>query len=385
MKYFDYAATCPLDADAAEVYLKAAGEYFGNTGSLHDTGSRAASLLEGCRSQLAHMLSAEKEGIYFTSGGSEGNFLAIHALLTASEKEGKHIIAGKAEHSSVHSALSVLMEAGYETTFLPFDDHGRIRLADFENAIREDTVLAVIQHSNSEIGTIQPLREISGLCKKNGILLHSDMVHSFGKVAVADMMGHADSFSISAHKFYGPKGTGAVYIRPTLSWKPYYPGSTHENGFRPGTVNVPAIAAMIQAAAKAYSSQEKFALTAARQREAFLESLKEAGTHITIYGSVCPEEQIASTIGLGIRGIEGQWMMLECNRRGFAISTGSACQTGIQNPSKAMKAMGMEDAAAKEFIRISFGRDSALEEINELGCTIAGIVRDYSRHKSAAE
>jgi cysteine desulfurase len=385
MKYFDYAATSPLDPDAANVYLKASGDFFGNTGSLHDTGSRAASLLESCRAQLALMLGAEKEGIYFTSGGSEGNFLAIHALLSAAEKKGKHIIAGKAEHSSVHSTLRRLMEDGFDITFLPFDEKGRIRISDFEAAIRKDTALAVIQHSNSEIGTIQPLMEISALCRKNEILLHSDMVHSFGKMDLAGILDHADSLSISAHKFYGPKGVGAVYVRPALSWKPYYPGSSHEDGFRPGTVNVPAIAAMLEAAGKAYSSLADLSVLAARQREEFLGVMKEADLPITVYGSDFSGEQLASTVGLGIRGIEGQWMMLECNRRGFAISTGSACQTGMQNPSKAMKAMGMEDAAAKEFIRISFGRDSALEEISELGCTIAGIVRDYSRHKPAAD
>jgi cysteine desulfurase len=385
MKYFDYAATCPLDSDAAEAYLKAAGEYFGNTGSLHDAGSRAASLLEGCRSQMALMLGAEKEGIYFTSGGSEGNFLAIHALLSAAEKEGRHIIAGKAEHSSVHSTLRRLIEAGYETTFLPLDENGRISVADFEHAIREDTVLAVIQHSNSEIGTIQPLMDISTLCRKNGILLHSDMVHSFGKLDVAGILQHVDSASISAHKFYGPKGTGAVYVSPDLSWKAYYPGSSHENGFRPGTVNVPAVAAMVQAAGKAYSSLDDLSVLAARQRKEFLEVLNKACVPIAVYGSDCPKEQIASTIGLGIRGIEGQWMMLECNRRGFAISTGSACQTGMQAPSKTMNAMGLEDAAAKEFIRISFGRTTSMEEIRELGSSIASIISEYGRHRHAAE
>ncbi|MGD6950018.1 aminotransferase class V-fold PLP-dependent enzyme, partial [Bacillus mobilis] len=171
--------------DAANVFVKAAGEYFGNTGSLHDTGSRAASLLESCRSQLSLRLGADKEGIFFTSGGSEGNFLAIHGLLSAAEKKGKHIIAGKAEHSSVHSTLRRLQEEGCDITLLPFDEKGRIRISDFEAAIREDTVLAVIQHSNSEIGTIQPMMEISALCRNNGILLHSDMVHSFGKIELA--------------------------------------------------------------------------------------------------------------------------------------------------------------------------------------------------------
>lgn len=385
MKYFDYAATSPLDQDAANVFVKAAGEYFGNTGSLHDTGSRAASLLESCRSQLSLMLGAEKEGIFFTSGGSEGNFLAIHALLSAAEKKGKHIIAGKAEHSSVHSTLRRLEEEGCDITLLPFDEKGRIRVSDFEAAIREDTVLAVIQHSNSEIGTIQPMMEISALCRNNGILLHSDMVHSFGKMELAGILGHVDSLSISAHKFYGPKGAGAVYIRPDLSWKPYYPGSSHENGFRPGTVNVPGIAAMTEAAGKAYSTMADFSALADRQRKEFLGVLKEADLPISVYGSGFSGEQLASTVGLGISGIEGQWVMLECNRRGFAISTGSACQTGMQNPSKTMQAMGIEDAAAKEFIRISFGRDSSFEEIRELGSTIAGIIRDYSRHKPAAE
>ncbi|AIE60885.1 IscS subfamily cysteine desulfurase [Bacillus methanolicus] len=375
MKYFDYAATCPLDEEAAQIFLKASQNYFGNTQSLHDIGSNASALLDQCRLRLAQLLNVEKEGIYFTSGGSESNFLAIHALLSAKRKKGRHIIAGQAEHSSIHSSLMRLEKDGYEISYLPFNKEGIIDLENLRAAIREDTVLITIHHANPEIGTVQPIEEIGLLCKQYEILFHTDCVQTFGKIKLDKINKWADSFSISSHKFYGPKGVGAVYVNPYLAWKTFYPGAVHERGFRPGTVNVPGIAAMTAAAEKSYANQTEYAKKFLKLRDAFKHSVKEISDRITIYEANDSNMQLPSIIGLRLMGLEGQWVMLECNRRGYAISTGTACQIGLQSPSKTMQALGIDNKEAKEFIRISVGRETTEEDVESLGQTIVQIVR----------
>ncbi|MBY0123939.1 IscS subfamily cysteine desulfurase [Bacillus sp. S/N-304-OC-R1] len=376
MKYFDYAATCPLDPDAANTYLKAATEYYGNSQSLHDFGSHASSLLENCRSELAYLLQVEKEGIYFTSGGTESNYLAIHALLTTGKKDGKHIITSIAEHSSIHSTLEKLIsEQHYEVTALPLNGHGLIDLEELKAVIRAETVLIIIQHGNSEIGSIQPLEEIGKLCKENDILFHSDCVHTFGKIDLRTVALLVDSLSISGHKFYGPKGTGALYLNPYLNCQPLFPNVSHERGFRPGTVDVPSITAMTVAAQKAYKNLDSNTAHFEHLRRTLLKSLEPISHQCTIYNCI-QSNQLPSTIGIRIKGIEGQLMMLECNRRGFAISTGSACQVGMQSISKTMNAMGITGKEAKEFIRISFGRDTSVAETEELGKVIIQITKE---------
>ena len=260
MIYFDFAATTPLDAEAAEVFVQASTEYFGNSSSLHDIGGQSQDLLENCREELANLLGVNKKGLYFTSGGSEGNFLAIEALLSAPKKPGKHIIAGMAEHSSIHGVLNRL--EGYSITYLPFNPSGLIDVEELVQAITPETVLVAIQHVNSEIGTIQPIEDIARLCKEQNIHFHSDFVQSFGKIDLKRIAPLVSSFSFSGHKIYGPKGVGGAYIDPAISWRAFFPGGSHEKGFRPGTVNVPAIAAMTAAAQKINnqiaSNQERF-------------------------------------------------------------------------------------------------------------------------------
>ena len=372
MIYFDFAATTPLDRDAAEVYLKVATEYFGNTQSLHDIGGQAQALLENCRSALATVLGINKKGLYFTSGGSEGNFLAIEALLSAPLKSGKHIIAGMAEHSSIHGVLKRLKKDGYEVTLIPFHSNGLIDVDVVLSSIRPETILIALQHVNSEIGTIQPIEEIAKIAKAKKIHLHSDFVQSFGKINLKDVAPLVSSFSFSGHKIYGPKGIGGVYMNPSLAFEPFFPGGSHESGFRPGTLNVPAVAAMTAAAQKMIprlvEDQTKFQSL----RKAFIETLAPIKDRVIIY-QAHEDRQLSSIIGMRISGIEGQWMMLECNRLGFAISTGSACQIGMQTPAKVTEALGLEKSEAKEFIRVSFGSSSTMEEVVKLGETMVSI------------
>lgn len=374
MIYFDYAATTPLDSEAAEVYIQAATEFFGNSSSLHDIGGQAQGLLENCREELASLLGINSKGLFFSSGGSEGNFLAIEALLSAPKRPGNHIIAGIAEHSSIHGVLNRLSD--YTITFLPLNASGLIDLDELSASITSETVLITIQHVNSEIGTIQPLKQIAEICKANNIHFHSDFVQSFGKIDLKKLAPLVSSFSFSGHKIYGPKGVGGVYIDPNIPWSPFFPGGSHEKGFRPGTLNVPAIAAMTMAAEKIYSrisaDHEKFW----DLRKAFVETLEPINHLVHIYQAEFGS-QLPSIIGLRVLGIEGQWMMLECNRLGFAISTGSACHIGMQSAAKAMQALGLDGKEAKEFIRISFGHSTTVEDVVLLGQTIKTFVNEF--------
>jgi cysteine desulfurase len=374
MIYFDFAATTPLDPEAAEVFIQASTEYFGNSSSLHDIGGQSQDLLENCREELANLLGINKKGLYFTSGGSEGNFLAIEALLSAPKKPGKHIIAGLAEHSSIHGVLNRL--DGYNITFLPLNSSGLIDVEELERSITPETILVTVQHVNSEIGTIQPIEEIGRICLEHDIHFHSDFVQSFGKINLRNIPQLVSSFSFSGHKIYGPKGVGGVYVDPAISWKAFFPGGSHEKGFRPGTLNVPGIAAMTAAAQKINDRMGKNHNKYLELRAAFMETIDPIKEYVHVH-QADSYSQLPSIIGLRISGIEGQWMMLECNRYGFAISTGSACQIGMQSPAKVTQALGLSQQEAKEFIRISFGASTKREDVIKLGETIVGIVNKF--------
>jgi cysteine desulfurase len=380
MKYFDYAASCPLDQDAAKLYVEMATENFGNTSSLHDIGGQAASLLDHCRETFARMLGVDKRGLYFTSGGSESNFLAIEALLNAPKRKGQHIITTLAEHSSIHSSLRRLESYGYELTLLPFDSNGLVNIESLQQAIRPDTVLVVIQHTNSEIGTIQPVEAIADICQEHDIHFHCDFVQGLGKWDSRRIAHLVSSFSFAGHKFYGPKGVGGLFIQPSINWQPFFPGTTHESGLRPGTVNLPGIVAMTVAAEKTIGQMTELNTKFNMLRELLLEKLTPIENVLTIHGST-GTEQFPGIIGLSIAGMEGQWLMLECNRLGYAISTGSACASGKQNPSRAMQAIGITGKTAKEFARISFGRMTTKEDVEMLGDTIVRIAREFNRGK----
>ncbi|PIC68547.1 cysteine desulfurase [Sporosarcina sp. P21c] len=362
MHYFDYAATTPLREEAASVYVSVSQQQFGNTTSLHDAGGAAQNILSHSRQNLSALLGVRPEGIYFTSGGTESNILALLSLAESAKKKGQHIILSAAEHPSLHSAAAYLERQGFFVTFIPFTTKGFIDLLALENAITEQTTVVSVQHCNPEIGTIQPIRSISELIKPKGIYLHSDCVQSFGKLSVRAISPYVDSLSVSSHKVHGPKGVGAVYIDPHIRAVPLFPGATQEKGFRGGTMNVPGIAAFVTAAELANSNEVKYATL----RSLFIDILSTQQDVFTFYGGLQTSDQLLQIIGLCAKHSEGQLIMLELNRRGFAISTGSACQVGQQQSSMTMTAMNIPAHLAKGFIRISFGETSTSENVTQL-------------------
>ncbi|MGP4076696.1 IscS subfamily cysteine desulfurase [Halobacillus sp. K22] len=378
--YFDYAATCPIDEEALEAYIKASREFYGNTSSLHDTGTKAEVLLSHCRETLADFLEVIKEGIYFTSGGTESNLLAIEGLMKAGK--GNHMITSAAEHSSVKNSVKRMEAEGYEVSLLPLSKEGTVDVNELEKLMREDTVLVSIQHVNGDIGTIQPIKRIREVCDKWGALLHSDCVQSFGKVPLNSITPYLDSFSLSSHKIYGPKGAGALYISPSVSFRPLLPNGTHEGGVRAGTVNTPGIAGFTTAASKSIRELQDRQSKIKALKSEFLMAVKDIRSRITV---VCESVNSVPIIGVCIHGLEGQWVMLEANRRGYAFSTGSACQVRREGSPPILRAVGINEDEAKSFIRLSFSHEQTRGDIHRLVKCLEEIISGYSVPSIKAE
>lgn len=363
MIYLDYAATTPMSENAIEAFIHTSRNYFENTESLHDGGLRAKELLEHARTAFAKVSGKESKSIYFTGGGSDGNFLAITSLAFGAQQNGRHIITSNVEHPSVDYALKFLEDQGFAVTRIPLDSSGKISIERIKKYLRPDTILATIQHVNSETGIIQDLKSMSDFFKRNNILFHSDCVQSFAKVDMDYFQSiNIDSFTVSAHKIHGPKGTGAVYISPTIHISPLLAGVTHERGFRPGTVDLPSIVSFVTAAEESINNQSSHYVQVAKMRKLFI-SLILNNRDVILEGSKDGSPYI---IPFRIRGIEGQIVMQELSRRKIAVSTGSACKNGLQSPSKTLLALGRTDSEAHGLIRVSLSHLTTSEDIYRL-------------------
>ena len=369
MIYLDYAATTPMTDEAIEVYAEVAKTVYGNTSSLHDAGGSASFLLENARTRVANKLGVNRDGVIFTGSGTEGNILAILSLARAGG--GKHVITSAAEHTSVHAAMNTLEREGYEITKLSLDENGRVDVRLLEKSIREETALISIQHVNSEIGTIQPVGQIAKIARQKQIPFHVDCVQSFCKLPIAHFAKEVDALTVSAHKIGGPKGCGAVYINPRKRIVPVFPGVTHEKGVRGGTVDTPAILAMVTAMEQFTYQRERFAL----YRNLLKEFLTDAGC-VLIEAEA--EHQLPSICGLCINGVEGQLVMLHLNEEGICISTGSACDINSASGTKAILAMGHDLSMARQFFRVSFGEGTTEEHIEKLGASLKKIAWEVS-------
>ncbi|TDL30637.1 aminotransferase class V-fold PLP-dependent enzyme [Jeotgalibacillus sp. S-D1] len=362
MIYLDYAATAPMKEEAIQTYIEAVRRYPGNPSSLHDSGSEAEDLFEQCKEKLADLLHGDKKGIYFTSGGSESNDLAIRSIAKGNAERGRHIITTKLEHPSVLSAFAALEEDGFQVTYLPVDEHGLVSLSSIENSLSEQTILVALQHVNHEIGTTQAIKDIGLFLKSRGIILHCDCVQSFGKLPIDVKELNIDSLSISSHKVGGPKGVGAVYINPSIHWKSVYHHATHQKGFRPGTINVPGIASFITAASISIDEMDKYHSHYVSLKEHWSNLIRPYSSSLKIEG-MC---QLPSIIGMTSNCFQGQFLMLECNRRQLAVSVGSACHIGQQNPATTITAIGKSIDEANRFIRISLGPNTVTHHLDLL-------------------
>ncbi|MCL1990614.1 MAG: IscS subfamily cysteine desulfurase [Defluviitaleaceae bacterium] len=359
MIYLDYAATTPISEVALNTYVDTAHHIFANSKSLHSAGIMAADLLELCRKKMATYVNGQHEGIIFTSGGTEANRLAIDILLASAPHHKRHIISTEIEHASIKNHLFQLRESGYTVDFLPVDDTGHLSLSQLKKAITTHTVLATIQYVNSEIGTVQPLKEVGSLLKAHHILFHSDCVQAFGKIPIDIDALNLDSLSVSSHKIYGPKGVGLCYVTPQMNRISPLPGTTHEFGFRPGTVDLPAIAAFTTASTHQLTVMtDEYAQLLQLKQDFF----KKLAPFSHLVGSL--ETGLPHILGIILPGVEGHLTVQRCNEHNIMIATGSACSSGSQTGSHVIKALGRSPDEIKQFVRFSFGNQTTKQQLD---------------------
>ena len=381
MIYLDYAATTPMSEQAIATYATVAREYFGNASSLHEEGSRAKQVADASKNIIASAMGAKGRHVHMVGGASEGNFLAIYALLDGVKEQHpnkKHILCSPLEHDSVAKVVHRLQKEGWEIEYLPISDDGLVLVSEAEKCIRKETALVVVQLVNSELGTLQPVKKLAEIAHTHGARVHCDAVQAFGKIAIDVQDLDVDALSVSAHKLYGPKGIGAVWLRPSVEWKAFLTSSTRKS-FRPGTLAVPSMAAFAAAVKEAMMDREAEYDRVEKLRCAWIEQLSHLSHAPIIEGANDPRDQSPFILGMRFPGMEGQFFMLECDQAGIGISTGSACQAGTDEPNVSMKALGRSEQEIREFVRFSFGRGHTEADISQVIPKIRAILdRHYS-------
>ncbi len=367
--YLDNSATTPVDRDVVDAMLPYLTEKFGNASSIHFFGQEARAGVDKARHQVADLINARPNEIVFTSGGTEANNLAIRGLLESNVKYGRHVITSEIEHSAVKMVCEDLAKRGWEITYLPVYEDGLVRIQDVEKAIREDTILISIMTANNEIGTIQPVQEIGKLVKQlrsNGkkIWFHTDAVQAAGKIEVDVEEIGCDLLSISAHKIYAPKGTGALYVRRGVRLHAQNIGGRQERELRGGTEAVPFIAAFGKACELAKDQLSESSVSLRGLRDRFEQGVAEQVPDMTVNGDIGQRLPSISNISFG--SIEGEGLLINLDMQGIAVSTGSACSSGSLEPSPVIRALGRNDELARGAIRFSFGRFNTLEDVDRI-------------------
>jgi len=337
---------------------------FGNAASRsHAFGWEAEEAVETAREQVAGLIAAESpKEIVWTSGATESNNIVLKGVTSMYAEQGRHVITQRTEHKAVLDPCQYLETQGFSVTCLDVDSGGRIRLDELESAIRKDTILVSIMFANNEIGVIQPIPEIGRLCKARGVLFHTDATQAFGKVPINVQSMGIDLLSCSGHKIYGPKGVGALYVRrraPRIRCRPLFHGGGHERGFRSGTLNVPGIVGLGQAAALAGAEMSADAARLEALRNRLWEGLCERIDFCTRNGD--PRHCLPNTLNLSVHYVEGEGLMMAC--KDLAFSSGSACTSASLEPSHVLKALGIADDVAPSSIRLSLGRFNTADEV----------------------
>lgn len=370
--YMDNAATTPLKKEVLDAMLPYLTENYGNASSIYQTGREAKAALDMAREAVSKTLNASPKEIYFTASGSEADNWAIKGAAMANKHRGNHIITSRIEHHAVLHTLQHLEKNGFEVTYLPVDENGRISLKDLENAIKDTTILITIMFANNEIGTVQPIREIGEIAKKNRILFHTDAVQAYGHVEIDVKELGIDMLSISAHKIYGPKGVGALYMRLGIDVSNFVHGGAQERSKRAGTENVAGIVGFAKAASLACENieRDKTRLTAMRDR--LISGIEEKIPYIKFNGH--RTERLSNNVNFSFRYIEGEALLLMLDMKGIAASSGSACTSGSLDPSHVLLAIGLPHEIAHGSLRLSIGDFTTEEDIDYVLETLPGIV-----------
>ena len=377
--YLDNSATTRLDDEVLKEMKPYLTEEYGNASSIYKLGRNTRNAVETAREKVAKAINAEPEEIYFTSGGTESDNTAIRGIAYNNKKKGNHIITSKIEHPAVLETCKQLEKEGFKVSYIDVDENGIIDLTQLKNSIQDTTILISIMFANNEIGTIQPIKEIGTIARENNIYFHTDSVQAVGSIKIDVKEMNIDSLSMSAHKFYGPKGVGALYIKKGIAFQKFMNGGHQERNKRAGTENVPAIVGMGKAIEIVYSDLEKHTKQIKDLRDYYINQVKDKIPYIKINGDM--EKRLPGNSNISFRFIEGEGLLLNLDLKGICASSGSACTSGSLDPSHVLLAIGLPHEIAHGSLRISIGKYNTKEEIDyvvESLVEIVGRLREMS-------
>ncbi len=371
--YLDNSATTPMHPEVLNAMMPYHTEHYGNPSSIYTLGQAAKEAVEHARSQVAEAIGAKSSEIYFTGCGSEADNWAIKGIAKAKEKKGKHIISSAIEHHAVLHTLESLEKQGFEVTYLPVDEHGKISISDLKAAIRPDTTLITIMMANNEIGTIEPISEIGAIAKEHGIVFHTDAVQAVGSVPVNVTEMNIDMLSMSAHKFRGPKGVGALYVKNGIRPEIFMHGGAQERARRAGTENVASIVGMGKAIELATGALSEKMQKISSLRDYLIAGIQDKIPYIKLNGH--PTDRLPGNVNFSFQFIEGESLLLLLDLNGIAASSGSACTSGSLDPSHVLLALGLPHEIAHGSLRLSIGEQNTKEEIDKVLEVLPNIVQ----------
>jgi cysteine desulfurase len=378
MVYLDYNATTPLAPEVLAAMMPFLREFCGNASSIHSAGRRARAALDDSRDRLATVLGAKAHEIIFTSGGTEACNLAIIGLARAHAPRGRHIITSAVEHHAVlHACESLKHHEGFDLTVLPVDSAGQVDPRDLESALRPDTVLVSVMHANNETGTLQPIEQLAAICRARRVCFHTDAIQSFGKLPVRPGDLGVSAISLAAHKFYGPPGAGALYLRAGIAISRIVHGGSHENTRRPGTENVAAVVGMAAAAELAENKRADDQPRLRALRDRLWQGITTRFPNAVRNGH--PEQSLANTLNVSFPGLDGEALLIGLDLESVCASSGSACMVGSVQPSHVLMAMGVDRSVASSTVRFSLGIHSSESDIEHCLRALETVVERQSQ------
>ena len=372
--YMDNAATTAIAPEALAAMLPCFGQVYGNASSIHSFGREARKRLEDARRRVAACLGAKPNEIYFTSGGTESDNWAIKGAAFANRAKGNHIITSAIEHHAVLHTCQWLEKQGFEVTYLPVDEYGLVNPADVEAAITDRTILISVMAANNEIGTLEPIAEIGRIAKAHKVLFHCDAVQAVGAIPVNVEDWHVDMLSLSGHKFHGPKGVGALYIRTGARVEQFMHGGAQERGRRATTENLPGIVGLAAALERACAHMEENSCRLTAMRDRLIRGILDAIPYTRLNGH--PVKRLPGNVNVSVRFIEGEAMLLRLDLAGISASSGSACTSGSLDPSHVLLAIGLPHEIAHGSLRLSLGDCNTEEQVDEVLRVLPGIVEN---------
>ena len=379
IRYFDHAATTPVREEVIKEMLPYFGVEYGNASVMYSLGRNAKKAMSNARRRVAEAINCKTDEIYFTSCGSESDNLAIKGFAYANKDKGNHIITSKIEHHAVLDTCKTLERQGFKVTYLDVDEKGIVDLNQLANSISRDTILITIMFANNEIGTIQPIREIGKIAKQNNIVFHTDAVQAIGNVKIDVRDLNIDMLSLSGHKFYAPKGVGALYIKDGINFEKLQDGGEQEKNKRAGTENVAEIVGLGKAIELIYSEFDDYNKSLRELRDYYISEVKNNIDGIKINGDL--ENRLAGNANISFENVDGSELLFKLDEQGICASAGSACSTQNPMPSHVLTAIGLEQELANSTLRVSIGKDNTKEDVDYLVSALKNIVNEICVNK----